>query len=1128
MEPTAYHLKSVASIRQLNQAPDLLLGYKEAFAKYLVEKIIRSSATNSSIPIDVTMSISQAHMGIALFTQQRDTSRLLAAFVYKTMIPGDDVKIPLGTKYRRKYRITDQREAQQGTYDTITNGVQSRDYEQIYYPTSRVVTMQFGCLLGVAVQSQAEELIARELDRVSTTWELTKTIDILRYCAAQPTLVDRIVRVTKPSNRAERLDCVLIISELMCGMVNIQPESFPLAIENARRVLASDKPEVLVVGASLFKIISSKGIGACNIIREEHQFRHEYLTYGLSGETATVDGGHVYTLHETSSGGAVGGSDMFGQETTLGDKSTLCVNHMLLGGGQTERVPIVHVDNVQMEHNVGRNTSTEHKAFSNTEGFKWEYFTVGCSAPALSQINPIQLLATTEHDELNYKHVAKRSPIVSYIHDKDGHVRPVSVQNIHAQGCRRELFSQQRRLEIQHQLDRIIPENDNSVTRVDMVQLAYQNNWGDKIKNPASLLEFDARNMVVPEKQTDESTRWLVKPRLVLFNSSAMNSITNELSQTGSELLALFTGNGFTNELQEYLSFVEKGLSISNGHGYLLGVRNDIMKDNDIRGIVDDDWTRGRRHWLLLSDPVCAIAIRKVLAAMDGDDPKSLNDANRGILVRLESVINGILTIIRDISGDLRNSIFGYMPMFCEYNEGQNTNGYPESFTFEDVSYCNFMYWALLPALGAKPYALNTNRGDVTSSQKPLHFERDSLINLDQELGGLEVTEKPHVNVIAVSTCVFSKSRPLSECVDASPVFGPTAADDSSDGFTATAVVTYMWTVRVKHIGALTNRIAALLMCAHYGTWLLPNVIQDYYDRKYHSGLSYLLFRGVRFTGSGVSLMQQKTTLYTVGTGMTCAPTSSNTHQVHTINQCCESAVIPETLDSPGLYIPNIYTKDLSGCEVFVNTNSPFDMVIADAFNGFCPESDSACGFRRPYIFTTGRSCTLTWPPARDELIKSHAYCSIPTLLRPLGAVYYNRRPMRITHYSGNHVESNRSLFIQTQHVADLDKALDRIGDPFKDTIERVNGNARATDIMSKELGVAFCGTYGVGLTSDQTLLSSRGFMEKETLVDRLAPRISGTGLFANTPIAATYRVITPIFERMFGINSYYRMLATT
>lgn len=118
--------------------------------------------------------MSQAHMGVTLFKQQRNTSRLLVSFVYKMLIL--DKAMPMGTRFRRHYRITDQREAQQGTYDTVTNRVQTREYSQVFQHTSKVVTMQFRSLLSVTVSSMAMDMIRRELDRVSTSWELTRTL----------------------------------------------------------------------------------------------------------------------------------------------------------------------------------------------------------------------------------------------------------------------------------------------------------------------------------------------------------------------------------------------------------------------------------------------------------------------------------------------------------------------------------------------------------------------------------------------------------------------------------------------------------------------------------------------------------------------------------------------------------------------------------------------------------------------------------------------------------------------------------------------------------------------------------------------------------------------------------------
>lgn len=76
--------------------------------------------------------------------------------------------------------------------------------------------MQFGSLLSVTVPSIAMDLIKRELDRVSTSWELTRTIEVLRYCAAQPTLTDRVAQRTKVCSNAEKLDSILVMVENSC------------------------------------------------------------------------------------------------------------------------------------------------------------------------------------------------------------------------------------------------------------------------------------------------------------------------------------------------------------------------------------------------------------------------------------------------------------------------------------------------------------------------------------------------------------------------------------------------------------------------------------------------------------------------------------------------------------------------------------------------------------------------------------------------------------------------------------------------------------------------------------------------------------------------------------------------
>ncbi|KAL4009158.1 hypothetical protein ACER0C_003010 [Sarotherodon galilaeus] len=349
-------------------------------------------------------------MGVSLFRQQREISCLLAGLVYKTLIPDD--KVPTGMKFVRLYRITDQREAQHGTYDTITNGVMSKDYKQEFRPTSRVVTMRFGSLLGVTVPSVALELITRELNSVSTSWELTRTIDVLQYCAAQPALTDRIAQRTKTASRAERLDCVLTMAELICGMVNLQPEYFVCALENARRVLESDKPKVVILGDSLFRVISQTHSGSTMspIVSEEADLTPTFTMYTTDNKVTRLSGAHEFTMREVQHGSLGMGVPFVKGSVPQDSSQNNKVNCMVLGGGPTDKIVIVHVDAVQMEHGVSRNTSTEHKAFCNWEGFKWEYFTVGCATAAVNQLNPYTVLDTKDTDELHYKHLAQRSP----------------------------------------------------------------------------------------------------------------------------------------------------------------------------------------------------------------------------------------------------------------------------------------------------------------------------------------------------------------------------------------------------------------------------------------------------------------------------------------------------------------------------------------------------------------------------------------------------------------------------------------------------------------------------------------------------------------------------------------------
>ena len=401
---------------------------------------------------------------------------------------------------------------------------------------------------------------------------------------------------------------------------------------------------------------------------------------------------------------------------------------------------------------------------------------------------------------------------------------------------------------------------------------------------------------------------------------------------------------------------------------------------------------------------------------------------------------------------------------------------------------------------------------------------RDDELHLTNEL---ELGNDGRLTVKRLTgKCAWSKVAPRT-WVDVSQQFEPTASTHNrctDTGFSSTSIVTYMWAIRLRKLMDVSNILARVLLGLHYSTLLMHTVVQKHYDTKYYSGMSYLLFRGVRFTGCGITLMQQKSALFTLGTEIVCKPTAHNTHQVHTVNQYCESVVIPETLDSPGVHIPNMYMKDVRGGDVRVNKGDPFDLVVADAFNGFCPESESASGYRRPYIFTTGRSERLNGYVTKDPLMRSEAYTCMPTLLRPFSSVLARANKQ----YSSRHrntEDSNHKIFCSTLHMVEFEKGiLDPIGDPFKDTVERVNGDKRTTDIMQPTLGVAFCGTYSIGLTSDKKLMCVSD-LTQETLVDRLAPRISGTGMFACNTIQTTSHLINPIFNRIFEHSRCYRSL---
>lgn len=96
MDPSSYTLKPLETVTRLVKAPNFMVNPSTIFTEYMLNNIIKASATNSSISADATVLISQAHMGVTLFRQQRDTSRLL---VYKMLVP--DEAVPKGTRFCR-------------------------------------------------------------------------------------------------------------------------------------------------------------------------------------------------------------------------------------------------------------------------------------------------------------------------------------------------------------------------------------------------------------------------------------------------------------------------------------------------------------------------------------------------------------------------------------------------------------------------------------------------------------------------------------------------------------------------------------------------------------------------------------------------------------------------------------------------------------------------------------------------------------------------------------------------------------------------------------------------------------------------------------------------------------------
>ncbi|KAJ7983445.1 hypothetical protein DPEC_G00378500 [Dallia pectoralis] len=345
MDPSSCILKPLETITRLVRAPNFLAAPNSTFAEYMVDNIIRASATNSSISADATVVISQPTWELPC----SDNSDIRVVFSLASC-----TKCWSRTKWCPRVRgsagaTESQTSARLNRAPTTQSATGADQRIQPSVPAYvKVITMQFGSLLSVTVPSVATDLIRRELDRVSTSWELTRTLEVLRYCAAQPTLTDRVAQKTKTSSRAEKLDSILVMAELMCGMINIQPDSFTCALENARRILGSDKPEVLIVGDTLFRVISqrsSNGTIWSHIVSEDTKITPEFSVYTMANENGRIGVGYEFTMQQVTRQ-ALGDKDLpFTNESCFQDSSIdTRVNYIRVGGGTTDKIPIVHVD----------------------------------------------------------------------------------------------------------------------------------------------------------------------------------------------------------------------------------------------------------------------------------------------------------------------------------------------------------------------------------------------------------------------------------------------------------------------------------------------------------------------------------------------------------------------------------------------------------------------------------------------------------------------------------------------------------------------------------------------------------------------------------------------------------------
>ena len=226
----------------------------------------------------------------------------------------------------------------------------------------------------------------------------------------------------------------------------------------------------------------------------------------------------------------------------------------------------------------------------------------------MSQLNPSNVLSADA--EINYKQIAQRSPSTSYLHQYDGAVAGAGLRSLHPVGNPKELFTQ----ELQNDVNALMRSDPNAVPVEKLATLAYSRDWYDKINNPASVLEFDTRNMVVPRPPDTPPNdgkpvlpeRWVIRPRVALFNSSSMNSIDNEFAQIGSELLAHF-GDTEQAKLCENLKFLDNALHYEQGIESTVNLRQLILNGDDTSTVLTAGWPKLRTFWSWLADPVCAV-----------------------------------------------------------------------------------------------------------------------------------------------------------------------------------------------------------------------------------------------------------------------------------------------------------------------------------------------------------------------------------------------------------------------------------------------------------------------------------------------------------------------------------------